>query len=178
MSTIQLDFVARKRFGLTYTDESGKENGDVFVVHRAPLSTHERCLAFLIEHYAGAFPLWLAPVQVRVAAVGEAHRQPVYSLVGALGNLGIRGNRRVGRHRWRQDPRRIKMKIPYTIVFGDKEKDGDDFQIRVYRSAPYRAKQTRAHAGRDKESTWLLNSLTPLGAAPPVPPAQCCASGT
>ncbi|MEK7108190.1 MAG: threonine--tRNA ligase, partial [Patescibacteria group bacterium] len=138
MSTIQLDFVARKRFGLTYTDESGKENGDVFVVHRAPLSTHERFLAFLIEHYAGAFPLWLAPVQVRVAAVGEAHRQPVYSLVGALGNLGIRVEADVSDATVGAKIRAAsKMKIPYTIVFGDKEKDGGDFQIRIFgREAP------------------------------------------
>ncbi len=57
MSTIQLDFAAKKRFGLMYIDEKGHQNNDVFVIHRAPLSVHERFMAFLIEHYAGAFPL-------------------------------------------------------------------------------------------------------------------------
>src|SRR3989338_9954272 len=69
MSTVQLDFVAKERFGLKYTDETGKENNDVFVIHRAPLSTHERFLAFLIEHYDGAWPVWLSPVQVLLAPV-------------------------------------------------------------------------------------------------------------
>ena len=62
MSTIQLDFAAKKRFGLKYADKDNTENNEVYVIHRAPLSTHERFMAFLIEHYAGKFPLWLAPV--------------------------------------------------------------------------------------------------------------------
>ncbi len=65
MSTIQLDFAAKTRFGLVYTDEKGEENNDVFVIHRAPLSVHERFIAFVIEHFAGKFPIWLAPEQVR-----------------------------------------------------------------------------------------------------------------
>jgi len=133
MSTIQLDFVARKRFGLSYTDETGAENGEVFVVHRAPLSTHERFTAFLIEHYAGAFPLWLAPVQVRVAAVGEAHREAVQGLVASLGNLGVRAEADVSDATVGAKIRSAsKMKIPYTVVFGDKEKDGSDFHVRVF----------------------------------------------
>ncbi len=133
MSTIQLDFVARKRFGLVYTDETGAENGDVFVVHRAPLSTHERFIAFLIEHYAGAFPLWLAPVQVRVAAVGEAHHSVVQALVASLGNVGVRAEADVSDATVGAKIRATsKMKIPYTVVFGDKEKEGGDFQVRVF----------------------------------------------
>ena len=60
MSTIQLDFLAKDRFKLEYTDNEGKSNGEVFVIHR-PTFTHERFMAFLIEHYAGAFPVWLSP---------------------------------------------------------------------------------------------------------------------
>src|SRR5579884_1357790 len=75
MSTIQLDFAAKKRFQLKYIDENGQENSEVFVIHRAPLSTHERFMAFLIEHYAGAFPLWLSPVQVMIVPIADRHAE-------------------------------------------------------------------------------------------------------
>lgn len=69
-STNQLDFMSAKRFNLTYTDRNGKEKY-VYVIHRAPLGSHERFIAFLIEHYAGAFPLWLAPIQIVILPVKE-----------------------------------------------------------------------------------------------------------
>tara|TARA_Y100000310_G_scaffold336067_1_gene419658 strand:- start:2203 stop:3957 length:1755 start_codon:yes stop_codon:yes gene_type:complete len=71
LSTIQLDFAAKTRFGLTYIDKNGSKNNEVFVIHRAPLSVHERFMAFLIEHYAGKFPLWLAPEQVRFVTISD-----------------------------------------------------------------------------------------------------------
>jgi threonyl-tRNA synthetase len=69
MSTIQLDFAAKERFSLTYTDETGSDNGEVFVIHRAPLSTHERFVAFLTEHWSGNFPTWLSPIQVQINTI-------------------------------------------------------------------------------------------------------------
>src|SRR3989344_1446455 len=69
-STNQLDFIATQRFGLTYRDASGKEK-PVYVIHRAPLGSHERFIAFLIEHYAGAFPFWLAPEQIRIVPISD-----------------------------------------------------------------------------------------------------------
>ena len=71
LSTIQLDFAAKEKFGLGYMDKDGRENKEVYVIHRAPLSTHERFMAFIIEHFAGKFPLWLAPVQVKIVTVTE-----------------------------------------------------------------------------------------------------------
>lgn len=132
MSTIQLDFAAKKRFGLTYTDESGKDNPEVFVIHRAPLSTHERFMAFLIEHYGGVWPVWLAPEQVRFAPVSEKHQAGAEHFAAEFRAVGIRvavdgasetiGNkvRRAG-----QD------KVPYLIVVGDKELAGGDFLVRI-----------------------------------------------
>ena len=70
ISTNQLDFMATQTFGLTYIGEDGHEH-PVYVIHRAPLGSHERFTAFLIEHYAGAFPTWLAPVQARVIPISE-----------------------------------------------------------------------------------------------------------
>ena len=72
IATNQVDFAVPKRFNLTYKDAEGKEQTPI-AIHRAPLGTHERFIGFLIEHYAGAFPVWLAPQQVIVASVAERH---------------------------------------------------------------------------------------------------------
>ena len=73
-STNQLDFLAAQRFNLNYRDKDGKDK-PVYVIHRAPLGSHERFIAFLIEHFAGAFPLWLAPVQARILPIGKKHKK-------------------------------------------------------------------------------------------------------
>jgi threonyl-tRNA synthetase len=70
ISTNQLDFLATETFDLKYIGEDGKEH-PVYVIHRAPLGSHERFTAFLIEHYAGAFPTWLAPIQARLIPISE-----------------------------------------------------------------------------------------------------------
>ena len=95
MSTIQLDFAAKDRFELSYKDENGEENGEVFVIHRAPLSTHERFVAFLTEHWIGNFPTWLSPVQVQVITISEkqieyaAEVKPLWSLPEFVSKLMI-----------------------------------------------------------------------------------------
>jgi threonyl-tRNA synthetase len=70
LATNQVDFAVPKRFGLTYRDKDNTEKTPL-CIHRAPLGTHERFIGFLIEHYAGNFPLWLAPEQVRVLTIGD-----------------------------------------------------------------------------------------------------------
>ncbi len=123
MSTVQLDFAAKKRFGLIYTDNEGKENNEVFVIHRAPLSTHERFIAVLIEHYAGIWPTWLAPLQVAVLPIGEMHEEYAKDVAQTLKDAGVRVEL------WTDDGlgkriRKAKVeKVPYQIVIGDKEKD-------------------------------------------------------
>jgi len=133
MSTIQLDFVAKTRFGLKYTDETGKENNEVFVIHRAPLSTHERFTAFLIEHYGGLWPTWLAPVQVQLVPVSpEKHGEGASVLFQELRAAGIRvgiddANETLG-NRVRKA---IAQKIPYIVAVGDKEIGGEEWMIRL-----------------------------------------------
>jgi len=133
MSTIQLDFVAKTRFNLNYTDESGKDNNEVFVIHRAPMSTHERFTAFLIEHYAGVWPVWLSPVQVMFVPVSpEKHGAGALELKKEFGDLGIRvecdsadetlGNR---------IRKAVGKKIPYIVAVGDKEIGGEEWSIRM-----------------------------------------------
>jgi len=91
MSTIQLDFAAKERFGLTYTDETGSDNDEVFVIHRAPLSTHERFVAFLIEHWSGNFPTWLSPIQVQIITISEKHQEYANNLAQILKEVRNKG---------------------------------------------------------------------------------------
>jgi threonyl-tRNA synthetase len=123
MSTVQLDFAAKKRFELVYTDNTGKENNDVFVIHRAPLSTHERFVAFLIEHYAGIWPVWLSPLQVAILPVGDMHVDYAKEVLALLKKEGVRtelwSDEGLGKR-----VRKAKVeKVPYQIIIGDKERD-------------------------------------------------------
>lgn len=132
MSTIQLDFLARERFKLNYIDEAGKENNEVFVIHRAPLSTHERFTAFLIEHYAGIWPTWLSPVAVALVPVSEKHIAGAESLALELRAEGIRvsidkADETVGK----KIRKAVQSKVPYMLVIGDKELEGGDFMVRM-----------------------------------------------
>jgi threonyl-tRNA synthetase len=121
LGTIQLDRQMPARFGLTYVGPDNTEH-PVFVIHRALFGSFERFIAILIEHYAGAFPFWLAPVQVRVIPVGDDHREPATEIRGALAKAGFRvdvddRDETVGK--------RIRdaelEKIPKVIVYGDRE---------------------------------------------------------
>jgi threonyl-tRNA synthetase len=122
MGTIQLDYQMPMQFGLSYFGADNAEHHPV-VIHRALLGSLERFIGILIEHYAGAFPVWLAPVQVRVIPVGEGHREAARALQAKLERLRVDVDERdetVGK--------RIRdaelEKIPYVIVYGDKESDG------------------------------------------------------
>ena len=122
LGTIQLDRQMPARFGLTYMGADNTEH-PVFVIHRALYGSFERFIAILIEHYGGAFPFWLAPVQIRVIPVGEDHRAAAGRLREELEEYRVEVDERdetVGR--------RIRdaelEKIPYVIVYGDKESDG------------------------------------------------------
>ena len=121
MGTIQLDAQMPKQFGLTYMGADNHEHTP-YVVHRALLGSLERFTGILIEHYAGAFPVWLAPVQVRVLPVAETHRGAVDELLGALRLAGVRVD---GDERDETLGKRIRdaelQKIPYVVVWGDRE---------------------------------------------------------
>lgn len=131
ISTIQLDFIMPERFKLTYIDEGGKEKTPV-MIHRAIIGSPERFLGILIEHYAGAFPLWLAPVQVKVLPVGEGHIEYCQKLGDELKALDIRvevddSNESVGKKIRIAE----KEKAPYMLVVGDKEMSGGQLTVRA-----------------------------------------------
>jgi threonyl-tRNA synthetase len=123
MGTIQLDAIMPQAFGLTYMGSDNHEHSP-YVIHRALLGSLERFIGILTEHYGGAFPFWLAPVQIRVLPVGEGHLEPAMKIVERLRAAGYRVD--VG------EPtetigKRIRAseleKIPFTIVFGDRESE-------------------------------------------------------
>src|SRR5205814_4554735 len=92
LGTIQLDYAAPERFDLTYVGDDNTEHRPV-VIHRAVSGSFERFIAILIEHFAGAFPLWLAPEQVRVIPISDAQIEAVRRLVDRLLAAGIRAHR-------------------------------------------------------------------------------------
>ncbi len=121
MATIQLDSQMPKQFGLTYVGADNTEHTP-YVVHRALLGALERFIGILIEHFAGDFPVWLAPVQVRILPVGEAHRPAAEALLERLKAAGVRAevddrNDTVGKK-----IRDAELeKIPRVVVYGDRE---------------------------------------------------------
>ncbi|PKK96466.1 MAG: threonine--tRNA ligase [Tenericutes bacterium HGW-Tenericutes-3] len=136
LSTIQLDFLLPERFELTYVGEDGKNIYRPVVIHRGIVSTMERFVAYLIEEYKGAFPFWLAPVQVKILPVNvEAHQEYVSSVHEALKILGFRVESDLREEKLGYKIREVQtMKIPYSLVLGDNEKDSGLVTYRAYGS--------------------------------------------
>jgi threonyl-tRNA synthetase len=132
LATIQLDFNQPERFGLEYADSDGTKKRPV-MVHRAISGSLERFMAVLIEHYAGAFPMWLAPVQIRLATVSDAFIPFAKELKMRLADAGLRveldqSDEKVGK----KVRGAAMMKVPWTLVIGAKEAEGGDFKVNVF----------------------------------------------
>ena len=128
--TVQLDFATPGRFNLSYTDENSKEVSPV-MVHRAILGSYERFLVLLIEHFAGAFPLWLSPVQVKLVAVSEKHIEYCQKLAGEFRSRDIRvevdiSDETVGK----KIRNAVNEKAPYMLVVGEKEMESENLHVR------------------------------------------------
>jgi len=132
ISTIQLDFNMPKRFELSFVDEKG-ENQTPIMIHRALVGSPERFLGILIEHYAGAFPVWMSPEQVHFIPVSnENHLEGALKLSEDFKAKGIRvsvdkADETVGK----KIRKASKMKVPYVLVVGEKELSGEDLMVRV-----------------------------------------------
>ncbi|HLB20314.1 MAG TPA: threonine--tRNA ligase [Gaiellaceae bacterium] len=123
MGTIQLDSQMPKNFGLTYMGADNAEHTP-YVIHRALLGSLERFIGILIEHYGGAFPLWLAPVQVRILPVGESHHDGAQTIALRLGELGYRVDVGEATETIGKRIRTAEMeKIPFVVVYGDRESE-------------------------------------------------------
>jgi threonyl-tRNA synthetase len=116
-----VDFAQPGRFNLTFTGRSGDDETPL-CIHRAPLSTHERMVGFLIEHYAASFPVWLAPEQTRVIPITDAHNEYAASIAERLVGAGVRAKADAAAERMNAKIRSAQlMKVPYMPVVGDQE---------------------------------------------------------
>jgi threonyl-tRNA synthetase len=130
LATNQVDFAQGRRFNLTYTNKENHPETPL-IIHRAPLGTHERFIGFLLEHYAGRFPLWLAPVQVKILPISDKFQGYAQTISETLKNADIRAeiddrNEKIGK--------KIRdtelMKVPYMLILGEKEVNEQKISVR------------------------------------------------
>ena len=130
LATNQVDFAQGRRFALTFTNQENKGETPL-IIHRAPLGTHERFIGFLLEHYAGNFPLWLAPMQVKVLPISDKFADYAKTVSDKLKKADIRSevderNEKIGK--------KIRdtelMKVPYMLVVGEKEMNEEKVAVR------------------------------------------------
>ena len=130
LGTVQLDYAMPERFGLTYTGQDNAEHRPV-MIHRALLGSFERFIGILIEHYAGEFPLWLAPVQAIVLPIADRHLEAAQEVADRLREAGVRAE---VDERTESVGRKIRdaelRKVPYMLVVGDREVEAGAVSVR------------------------------------------------
>ena len=130
LATNQVDFAQGRRFGLNFTNKDNQPETPL-IIHRAPLGTHERFIGFLLEHYAGKFPVWLSPLQVKVLPISDKFNSYAREVNQQLVNAGIRAE---VDDRGEKIGRKIRdtelMKIPYMLVIGEKEQNDNSVSVR------------------------------------------------
>jgi len=130
-STVQLDFVQPINFELEYIGEDGQPHRPV-MIHRAVTGSTERFMALLIEHYAGAFPVWLAPVQAMIIPIADRHIEYANQVLAALKAVGVRAEVDSRGERMNAKVRDAQLqKIPYMLVVGDKEAADNAVSVRL-----------------------------------------------
>jgi len=129
-STIQVDFNLPERFDMTYRGADGREHRPI-MVHRALMGSLERFFGVLVEHYAGAFPLWLAPVQVSVLTISEKHAAYAEKITSEMTQKGIRAELDGDSEKIGNKIRKSTLKkVPYAVVIGDKEIEQNSLSLR------------------------------------------------
>jgi threonyl-tRNA synthetase len=131
LATTQVDFAQPDRFGLVFINRNGVEEMPL-CIHRAPLSTHERMIGFLLEHYAGNFPVWLSPEHVRVIPITDNQNEYAEGIVRQLRDQGIRASADLSAQRMNAKIRDAQlMKVPYMLVVGENEMKAGQVSLRV-----------------------------------------------
>ncbi|MFM8424792.1 MAG: threonine--tRNA ligase, partial [Chloroflexota bacterium] len=131
LATNQVDFAVPSRFDLKFTNSEGHDEVPL-CIHRAPLSTHERMVGFLLEHYAGNFPVWLSPEQVRVISITDEQNEYAEKIAKELRENGIRASADLSSQRMNAKIRNAQMmKVPYMIVVGKNEMEANQISLRV-----------------------------------------------
>ena len=128
--TIQIDQLLAEKFGMEYVDKDGQKKNP-YIIHRTSIGCYERTLALLIEKYAGAFPMWLAPTQVKILSIADRHLDYAYQVKRALEEKGVRvelddRNEKIG---YKIREARLQ-KIPYMLIIGDNEIQNGDVSVR------------------------------------------------
>jgi len=130
LATNQVDFAVPERFDLKFVNKEGVDEIPL-CIHRAPLSTHERMIGFLLEHYAGAFPVWLAPEQVRVIPITDGQNEYATQLAAQLREEGVRVSADLNSDRMNAKIRNAQlMKVPYMLVVGENERAAGTVSLR------------------------------------------------
>ena len=130
-TTVQFDFNLPERFGLTYIGEDSREH-QPYMIHRALLGSIERFMGVLIEHYGGAFPTWLAPVQAVVIPIADRHQEYSRKVEASLSEAGIRAHTDSRNERMNAKIREAQLqKVPYMLVVGDREASSDTVAVRL-----------------------------------------------
>lgn len=130
LGTVQVDYVLPERFGLEYIGPDNQPHRPV-IIHRAPFGSMERFIGVLIEHFAGAFPLWLAPVQVAVLPISEKFNDYAQKVAALLGDAGLRVETNLGNEKIGAKIRDATLaKIPYMLICGEKEQVAQSVSVR------------------------------------------------
>ena len=131
LATNQVDFAQPERFDLKYINKDGQEEVPL-CIHRAPLSTHERLIGFLLEHYGGNFPVWLSPEQVRVISITDNQNEYAENIAKQLRENGVRAHADLSSQRMNAKIRSAQlMKVPYMLVVGKNEMEAEQVSLRV-----------------------------------------------
>ena len=131
IGTVQLDLYMPQQFNLKYKDADG-EDKTPYVIHRAPLGSHERFIGFLIEHFAGAFPVWLAPEQIEIIPISNKHYDYATTLEDQLKEQGLRAKTNLKDESMGAKIRDAQLrKVPYMLVVGDKELENNNVSVRL-----------------------------------------------
>lgn len=131
LSTVQIDFVLPERFGLTYTDQDGKDKRPV-MIHRAIIGSPERFIMILLEHFGGALPVWLSPVQATIIPIGEKHKEYAEKVAQTLREADIRLNLDDRDEMMQAKIRNAQLqKVPYMLVVGDREAENSTVAVRL-----------------------------------------------
>ncbi len=153
LGTVQVDFLLPERFELEYTAADGQKHQPV-MIHRAPFGSMERFVGILIEHFNGAFPVWLAPVQVALIPIADRHVDYAREVAAELKAQGLRVQLDDGDERMNRKIRNAQMqKIPYMLVIGDKEVEAHQVSVRT------REEEDRGAMGVDVFAEYALGQI-------------------
>jgi threonyl-tRNA synthetase len=151
LATNQVDFAVPERFDLKFVNSNGEDEVPL-CIHRAPLSTHERMIGFLIEHYAGAFPVWLCPEQVRVIPITDGQNEYAENIAKQLKAEGVRASADLSSERMNAKIRNAQlMKVPYMLVIGNNEMEAGTVSLRVRDGSQENNIQLSAFSARTKD---------------------------